>query len=247
MKIKMLGDVFKEMIAIVEILSEATFKFTSEGIEVNQLTAGATSMLRWSVKEEMLEEYDIGEHDEIVFALDDRFIKGLKRQKMDYVLMELENNELKLTMINEKSGVKKRVKGQVIEPGEINDKLPKIPEIVKFMIYPSEMYKILNEIKRKDASFLIMASKDKIVFQLVDPNVFREVEVPASSDIISMYTVDSDEVVTSKYRIESVLKFCEATKDFDTYTIAFGEYTPLKILAQKYSELEYWIAHVAGG
>jgi len=244
MRIRMLGDIFREMIAIVEILGEATFKFTREGIEVNQLLNAKTCMLRWNVKEEMLERYEIGENDEILFALDSRFVKGMKREKTDYVELEFKNNELKITMINEKSGVKRRVRGQVIEPGEINEGVAKVPEVVKFMIYPSEMYKILNALKRKDASFRIRANKSRIIFELVDPNVFKEVELSASSDIIGMYEVDSDEEVVSKYRLEAVMKFCEATKDFDAYTISFGEYTPLKIVARKYSSLEYLIAHV---
>jgi len=216
----------KDSISIIsELVNEARFKVTSDGIELVAMDPANVAMVIFKLLSSAFVEYDIKKEIEIAINLSN-LKQVLRRAKPNDILtLELtEDNKLNVEL----KGNTKRVFSLPII--ELEEKEQKIPDL-KFPITVSTSSSILNEaiedvdIVAESVSFII-DGKNFIIEAAGD---LSKANIEIKEDKVTKIVSDTKDKVKAKYSIEYLKKMMTGSKIADKVKIQFNRDYPLKL------------------
>lgn len=215
----------KESISIIsDLVNEARFKVTSNGIELVAMDPANVAMVVFKLLSSTFTEYDVKKDVELGINLSN-FKQILRRASpKDMLTLELENDRLKVEL---KSGTTRTFYLPLIE---LEDKEQKVPEL-KFPVSVKTSSSILNEaIADADVvgeSVAFVAEPKK--FTLLAEGDLNQAMIEIKEDESTKVSTSSDEKVKAKYSIEYLKKMINGSKLSDEVTISFSKDYPLKL------------------
>ncbi|MBI4150155.1 proliferating cell nuclear antigen (pcna) [Candidatus Woesearchaeota archaeon] len=214
----------KESISIIsELVNEATFKVTGNGIELVAMDPANVAMVIFKLLPSSFVEYKVDKPQEIAINLSN-LKQVLKRAKPnDAITLELDENKLKITL---KSNTTRTFSLPIID---LEEKEQRVPEL-NFAASVKTVSTVLNEavedvdIVAESVSFI--AENGKFTVQAEGDLSKAHIEVPEGNE--TKVDVKGDKV-RSKYSIEYLKKMINGSKLADEVTISFNKDYPLRL------------------
>lgn len=216
----------KESISIIsELVNEARFKFSKEGIELVAMDPANVAMVVFKLLSSTFAEYSLKEN--VFMALNLSNLKQvLKRAKPEDVLsLEITpENRLQITF---KSSTTRTFTLPIID---IEEKEQRIPEL-SFPTVIETVSHILNDaiedvdIVGESVSFEV----DREKFTVSAEGDLSKAMIEIKADDLTTIKADTNEKIRSKYSIEYLKKMMMGSKLADTVKIMFNKDYPLKL------------------
>ena len=215
----------KDSVSIIsELVNEARFKITQNGIELIAMDPANVAMVIFKLLSSCFAEYQLKE--EVSLGINLLNLKQVLRRAKPTDVLTLELEEGKLS-IQFKGSSTRTFSLPIIESEE---KEQKVPELV-FPVQIKTTSTILNE-----AIEDVDVVADSVAF-VAEPGVFiikaegdlskAKIEIKPSDD--TKMTMDADETLKAKYSIEYLKKMINGSKLSDDVTISFNKDYPLKL------------------
>lgn len=215
----------KDSITIIsELVNEASFKITKEGMELVAMDPANVAMVIFKLLSSCFTEYEISKDIDLAINLNN--LKQILRRTNanDMVTLELDeaNNKLKIRF----AGTSTRTFSIPII--ELEEKEQKIPELnfAAHIIAPTRI--INNAIEDADIvaeSITFSAEPKKVTVEAAGDLSKARIEIDESEQI----KVNAPEKVKSKYSIEYLKKMMGGSKLSDNVNLYFAKDYPLKL------------------
>ena len=215
----------KESISIIsELVNEARFKITKDGIELVAMDPANVAMVVFKLLSSVFTEYKVDQSTEIAINLSN-LKQILKRAKPnDMLTLELEEDRLKITL-KEKST---RVFSMPII--DLEEKEQKVPEL-SFPLNVKTKSAVLNDavedVDIMGESVTFLANKGSLVVSAEGDLSKANIEIKPDEDTKITYSGSDD--LKAKYSIEYLKKMIQGSKLSDNVVIHFNKDYPLKI------------------
>ena len=216
----------KESISIIsDLVNEARFKVTKEGIELVAMDPANVAMVIFKLLSSTFTEYDVKKDVEIAINLSN--LKQIMRRAKpnDMITLEMDpSNKLRIELRGE------NVRTFNLPIIELEEKEQKIPEL-KFPVIVKTPANVLTS-AIEDADIVA----DSVTF-LAEPKKFTvhaegdlsEVKIEIKEDNETKVNIDGNEKIRAKYSIEYLKKMINGSKIADEMTIRFNKDYPLKL------------------
>jgi proliferating cell nuclear antigen len=215
----------KESITIIsDLVNEARFKITTEGIELVAMDPANVAMVMFNLFSSSFTEYIIKKDMEIAINLSN--LKQILRRvgTNDMLTLEVtEENKLKITI----QGNSKRTFS--IPLIEIDEKPQKIPDLkfgVKITTQASILNNAIEDVDIVAEAVTFLADKNFIVQAEGDLSKAK-IEIPV--DEHTKLEKEGADPIKAKYSIEYMKKIISASKISDTVDLSFNKDYPLKV------------------
>lgn len=215
----------KESITIVsELVNEARFKITSQGIELVAMDPANVAMVIFKLLSSCFVEYKLEQDTEFAINLTN-FKQILRRaSNNDNVTLELDNSKLKITL---KSKTTRTFSLPIIE---LEEKEQKIPDLS----FPIEVRTQSNILTNAIEDVDIIADSVSLI---VDSNMFKinaesdlsEASIEIKGDEDTTIKADINAKIKAKYSIDYLKKMITGSKVADEVVIKFNKDYPLRI------------------
>jgi len=207
---------------ISELVNEATFKITTNGMELIAMDPANVAMVIFKLLSSAFQEFKVEEEIDLSINLSN-FKQILKRAKpSDVLILEIDENKLKLTF----EGKNKRTFYLPIMDVDGNDQ--KVPDL-SFPIHVTTQTQILDEaiadvdVVAESVAFIIKGNK--LIIQAEGDLSKAKIEIDADDST----KIDAEKDARAKYSIEYLKKMIAASKISNDVTIEFNENYPLKL------------------
>lgn len=215
---------FKDSVAIVsEIVTEATLKIRTEGLEMIAMDPANVAMVIFKLKASSFVTYDLKEDTNLTLNLNN-FKQVLRRIKgNDTLTLELDENKLKIVL---QSTSKRTFHLPLIE---LEDSEQKVPDLSFDVIVKTQSQLLNDAIDDVDVvgESVIFSANEKLFSVSSKGDLSKaSVDMPADESTIISCTADSTK---SKYSIEYLKKIIQGSKLSDKTVIKFSKDYPLKI------------------
>lgn len=218
---------FADSVSIIsELVNEATFKITSNGLEMIAMDPANVAMISFRLLGSAFTEYSL-EADKTITINLDNLKQILRRAKpIDTVNFQLdeEKNKLKVKIFGSST---RTFKLALIEKP---DKAQKIPDL-KFKTQITTSSDIFNEAIEDmgviSESVAFNVEKDKLTIISESKLNAAKVEIPNEKQ--TSIVLDSEENIQSKYSLEYLKKMIKASKLSKEMDIRFDKDYPLKL------------------
>ncbi|MBC8495460.1 proliferating cell nuclear antigen (pcna) [archaeon] len=213
----------KDSISIIsDLVTEATFKITPDGIELVAMDPANVAMVIFKLLSSTFVEYDVKEEVLLSINMND-FKQVLRRAKSnDTVTLQIEDNKFKITF---KSSATRTFFLPMID---VEEKQQKIPDL-NFKATITTNSSILNEaIEDADIiseSVTFTVENKELVISAAGDLSKANINIKADNDT----KIVADEKVKSKFSIEYLKKMNQGSKINDHVIIQVGNDYPLKL------------------
>lgn len=213
----------KESISIIsDLVNEVTFKLDSDKIEIVAMDPANVAMIMFKILSSAFVEYDVKEKKEIAVNLD-KLNQVLKRAKpSDTIIIELEENKLKITLRGEST---RTFNLSLIDMDESEQKIPELKFSAKVGVPSAVLAEAIEDMDIVAESVAMTVDPDKFTIQ--SEGRFNAAKVEVLTDEETNIEVKEDNV-SSKYSIEYLKKIVKGAKLADTVSLSFGKEYPLK-------------------
>ncbi len=216
----------KESVSIIsDLVNEARFKVTKEGIELVAMDPANVAMVIFKLLSSIFTEYNIKQDVEIAINLGN--LKQILRRTSSSDMLTLEFGEENKLRIQLKGNNTRTFNLPIIE---LEDKEQKIPDL-KFPVSIKMPSKVLNEVI-EDADIVA----ESVSFEAEPKKLNILAEGDLSQAKIEIKESDSNKIevegsgkVKSKYSIEYLKKMIGASKLSDNVAIRFNKDYPLRL------------------
>ncbi len=214
----------KESIAIIsELVNEATFKVTPQGIELVAMDPANVAMVIFKLLSSSFVEYKVDKPQEIAINLSN-LKQVLRRAKPnDAITLELEENKLKITL---KSNTTRTFSLPIIDLEEKEQRVPELNFAATVRTSSSVLNEAVEDVDIVAESVSFMAEKGKFTVQAEGDLSKAHIEIEEDKD--TKVEVKGDKV-RSKYSIEYLKKMITGSKLADEVTINFNKDYPLRL------------------
>ena len=216
----------KDSIAIIsELVNEARFKFSKEGIELVAMDPANVAMVVFKLLSSTFAEYQLKENVHMAINLSN-FKQILKRAKPEDV-MSLEITSENRLQITFKSHSTRTFTLPIID---IEEKEQRIPEL-SFPLSVETAAHVLNDaiedvdIVGESVSFEV----EKERFVVSAEGDLSKAKIDITHDEVTKIKTDTNEKIRAKYSIEYLKKMMAGSKLSDTVQIMFNKDYPLKL------------------
>ena len=216
----------KDSITVIsELVHEARFKLTKEGIELIAMDPANVAMVVYKLLSSAFTEYEIDKETEIAINLAN-FKQILRRAKANDILsLELtSDNKLKITLRG------KSVRTFSLPLIDIEESEQKVPSL-SFPVVINTASHVLNDaIDDADIvaeSVTFSAEPDKMMVSAEGDLSKASIDIQA--DDLTKITSDTKASVKAKYSIEYLKKMIQGAKLADEVSIHFSQDYPLKL------------------
>jgi proliferating cell nuclear antigen len=215
---------------ISDLVNEARFKITKEGIELVAMDPANVAMVIYKLLSSSFTEYELDEPVQIAINLNN-LKQVLKRAKQnDMVSLSLGDNTLKIEL---KSNTTRTFNLPIIE---IEEKEQKIPEL-KFPVEINTVCSVLDEAV-EDACIVaesLAFEADGKKLNITAEGDLSNVKIEVKEDDATKIKMDGSSKIRAKYSIEYLKKMIGASKLAENVTIRFNKDYPLKL---EYKEVD---------
>ena len=217
---------FKESISIIsELVSEAKFKATKDGLELVAMDPANVAMVIFKLLSSSFTEYNVKDSEEIAINLNS-LKQILRRAKSDDILKleTTEENKLKIEM---KSNT---IRSFSIPTLEIEDKEQKVPDLnfpIVIQTDSSIITESIEDVSVVAESVTFLGEKDKLFIKAEGDLSKAFIEIKA--DDVTTITTDSDEKFKGKYSLEYLRKMIAGGKLSENVRLFFNTDYPLKL------------------
>lgn len=216
----------KDSVSLIsDLVNEARFKVTKEGLEVVAMDPANVAMVVFKLLSPTFIEYEVKE--ETTIGINMTNFKQILRRAGPADVLSLELSDKSKLLIKLKGSTTRTFSLPIIEMGEQEQKVPDL----KFPISVKTLSTVFNsaiedaDVVSEAVNFVVEPKKFTISAEgdLSDATV----EIPASEQ--TMITTDSKTPVKSKYSIEYLKKMMGGSKLADEVLICFNKDYPLKL------------------
>jgi len=215
----------KDSVSIIsELVNEARFKVTQNGIELIAMDPANVAMVIFKLLSSAFAEYKLKE--EVSIGINLLNLKQILRRAKptDVMTLEIEDGRLNIQF---KGNSTRSFSLPIIESDE---KEQKVPELV-FPVQIKTTSTILNE-----AIEDVDVVADSVAF-IAEPGVFvikaegdlSKAKIEIKPDEVTKMTMDASETIKSKYSIEYLKRMINGSKLSEEVSISFNKDYPLKL------------------
>lgn len=215
----------KDSISIIsELVNEASFKVTKEGIELVAMDPANVAMVIFKLLSSCFTEYDVPKDIDLAINLNN--LKQILRRagSNDMVTLELDesNNKLKIKFTGNST---RTFSIPIIELEEKEQKIPELNFTAQVVAPASLVNDAIEDADIVAESVTFSAEPKKILVEAAGDLSKARIEVSESEEV----KVNSPEKVKSKYSIEYLKKMMGGSKLADNVNLYFAKDYPLKL------------------
>jgi len=217
---------FKESISIIsELVSEAKFKVTKDGLELVAMDPANVAMVVFKLLSSSFTEYSTTDNEEVAINLNN-LKQILRRAKADDILRleTTEENKLKIEM---KSNTLRSFSIPILE---INDKEQKVPDLnfpIMVQTDSSVITESIEDVSVVAESVTFLGEKGKLCVKAEGDLSKAFIEIRA--DDVTNIKVESEEKFKGKYSLEYLKKMIAGGKLSERASLFFNTDYPLKL------------------
>jgi proliferating cell nuclear antigen len=216
---------FKESISIIsELVTEAKFKVTKNGLELVAMDAANVAMVIFNMLSTCFTQYEVKDDEEIAINLNN-LKQILRRAKGDDILtLETEESRLKVQM---KSNT---MRSFTIPTLEIESKEQRVPELsfpYSIEMESSLLIDSMDDVSVVAESVTFLGEKGQMSIKAEGDLSKAFIEIKPNDTII--IKADIDDKFKSKYSLEYLKKMVAAGKLVERATLKFNTDYPLKL------------------
>ncbi len=217
---------FKESISIIsELVNEARFKITKEGIDLVAMDPANVAMVIFKLFSSCFTEYDLKKETEIAINLSN--LKQILRRVGTNDMLSLEVTEENKLQIQIKGASTRTFSIPLIEIDEKPQKIPALNFGVKINFGSSVLNNVIEDVDVVAEAVSFIAEKNKFTAQAEGDLSKAKIEIP--SDEKTIITIDSDDPIKAKYSTEYLKKIINGSKISENVELSFNKDYPLKI------------------
>lgn len=216
----------KESISIIsELVNEARFKVTKEGIELVAMDPANVAMVIFKLLSSSFTEYDLKKDVEIAINLNNLKQVMRRTKPNDMLTLELDSeNKLRLQLKGENT---RTFNLPIIEFDEKEQKIPDLKFPVTIKTRSSVLNEAIEDVDVVAESVTFMAEPKK--FTILAEGDLSQAKIEIKENDSTKIKVDGDGKVKAKYSIEYLKKMINGSKIADEVSISFSDDYPLKI------------------
>lgn len=215
----------KESISIIsELVNEASFKVTKEGIELVAMDPANVAMVVFKLLSSSFTEYNVPE--DVYLAVNLSNMKQVLRRAKpnDMLSLELQENKLTITL---RGNSKRTFSLPIIDLDEKEQKVPDLQFPLSITTSTQRFNDAVEDVDIIGESVSLIAEPDK--FSVVAEGDMSKAHIEIPSDEETNITMQSPEKVKAKYSIEYLKKMIAASKLCPNVTVRFNADYPLKL------------------
>lgn len=215
----------KDSISIIsELVNEASFKVTKEGIELVAMDPANVAMVVFKLLSSTFIEYDVPEDVNLAVNLSN-MKQILKRAKPnDMLTLELSENKLLITL---KGNSKRMFSLPIIDLEEKEQKVPDLQFPLAITTSTAHFNDAVEDVDIIGESVSLVGEREKFSIIAEGDMSKAHVEIPADDE--TSIAMQSDEKIKAKYSIEYLKKMISAGKLCPNVTVRFNADYPLKL------------------
>lgn len=229
----------KESVSIIsEIVTEATLKITSDGVELVAMDPANVAMVVFRLLSTSFVTYELDAPTHITVNLNNlkqvlRRIKG-----KDTITLEIDENKLKITL---QSTSKRTFFLPLIDADDKEQRVPDLSFNVTIVTPSSNLIDAIDDVDVVGESVTFSATENLFTVSSKGDLTKANVDIPADN---TTKVVCSDESAHAKYSIEYLKKMMQGAKLADIVQVKFSKDYPLKIeyIVQNKVELAFVLA-----
>ncbi len=210
---------------ISDLVSEARFKFSAEGIQLAAMDPANVAMVIYKLFSSAFTEYDIKKPIEIGIKLND--LKQILRRcgPSDMISLDVTpDNRLEITL----KGRSTRTFSMALL--ELDEKEQRIPELKFNLKVTTDSQTVVSAVEDADIvgeSVSLMCEENKLILSSEGDFSKAKIEIKQDEDTTIMFK--GDEPVKAKYSIEYLKKMIGGAKLADKVTLQFNKDYPLRM------------------
>lgn len=229
----------KESVSIIsEIVTEATLKITSDGVELVAMDPANVAMIVFKLLSSSFVTYELESPTSITVNLNN-FKQVLRRIKSkDTITLEIDENKLKITL---QSTSKRTFYLPLIDADDKEQRIPDLSFAVTVVTASSNLIDAIDDVDVVGESVSLSASENLFTVSSKGDLTKATVDIPADN---TTKVVCGDDTAKAKYSIEYLKKMMQGAKLADTVQVKFSKDYPLKIeyIVQNKVELAFVLA-----
>lgn len=216
---------FKDSISVIsELVNEARFKITKEGIELVAMDPANVAMVVFKFLSSSFAEYEIDADQEIAINLAN-FKQILRRAKgNDVVTFEVANNKLEIEF---KSASTRRFSLPLLDFEEKQQRIPNLTFPISITTSSSMLCDAIEDADVVAESVSFIAEPEKFTVHAEGDLSKALIEIKQGD--VAKITSESNARLRAKYSIEYLKKIMQANKLSDDVSVFFNQDYPLKV------------------
>jgi len=216
---------FKDSVSIIsELVNEAKFKITANGIELVAMDPANVAMVVFKLLSSAFAEYEL--KNDVVLGINLINLKHVLRRAKptDVMTLELENGKLHVQF---RGNSIRRFSLPIIESEEKEQKVPELVFPVQIKTTSTVLNEAVEDVDVVAESVSFIAEPGVFVINAEGDLSKAKIEIKPSEEtkIIS----DSDETLKARYSIEYLKKMINGSKLSENVTISLNKDYPLKL------------------
>jgi len=217
-------DLFKNTVdTLSSFITEGTFKFTKEGIELMAMDPASIAMIILKMLPSMFLEYEVN-GEEVTLPIND-FAKVIKRAKASERLQfEIKENRFVVTI---EGNYKRKFYLPILEAEMNINKAPSLNFKVKAKMDSDVIENGIKDAKMITDNIIIEAKKDE--FKITAEGTNSSTELILTKDSPSLISLEVEEESKSKYSLDYLERILKATKISKEILLQFSSKYPLQI------------------
>ena len=218
---------FKESISIIsELVSEAKFKATSDGLELVAMDPANVAMVIFKLLSSSFTQYEVKQTEEI--ALNLQSLKQVLRRADAADVLSLETTEDQKLKVTFKGNTTRSFSLPLLEVEEKEQKVPQLTFPLTVHMDASQLTQAVEDVSVVAESVTFLGEKEKLSVKAEGDLSKAFIEIPHSENI-SIVLNSGVEKVKAKYSLEYLKKMIAGAKLHDKVKLYFNNDYPLKL------------------
>ena len=218
---------FKDSIAVIsELVNEATFKITKDGMELIAMDPASVAMVVFRLLSSSFTLYDLDQDREISINLSN--LKQILRRAKPNDMLTLEVPEENTLRITLKSGAKRTFNIPLIDLEERSQKVPNLSFPMQITTLSSVLSDAIEDASIVAESVTFVSDPEKLSIEGSGDLSKAHIEIRADNDQTKIKS-DTTANVRSKYSVEYLKKMMAGGKLAENVEISLSQDYPMKI------------------
>ncbi len=216
---------FKESVSIIsELVSEAKFKASSDGLELVAMDPANVAMVIFKLLSSSFTQYDVKKPEEVAINLNN-LKQILRRAKADDILsLETEDNRLKIQL---KGTTVRSFSLPTLETEDKEQKVPQLTFPVAITMEATMLSEAIEDVSVVAESVTFLGEKNMLLVKAEGDMSKAVIEI--KQDEHTSIKIDHDEKYKAKYSLEYLKKMIQGAKLHDKVSLFFNTDYPLRI------------------
>lgn len=216
----------KDSVTVIsELVTEARFKITKEGVELVAMDPANVAMVIFKLLSSCFTEYDVAENKEIALNLAN--LKQILKRANAADILSLELSEDSKLKIQLKSDTVRTFSLPLIDVEEREQRIPNLQFPISVALPSSSLTNVVDDVSIVAESVSFSIDNEKFVVSAEGDLSKANIEINNSED--TSIKTETKANVKSKYSVEYLKKMVQASKLADKVSVFFSQDYPLKL------------------